>query len=159
MFSTPLQQTTSRFKTETKLIWIPLILIIISAYLIYTELKQPVLGQNFYLALLYIAFAFGYYFFMRKRMLNAGKQLLKSLGEHAAFDMEIDEEKLITNTSSATISHKWAVFTGALISQNNVLLYQANNSFTMFNYRFFQPGQFEVFKAWTREKVRPLTEV
>jgi hypothetical protein len=145
-------------KQKQKLIWIPLILIVISAYLIYSELKQPVPGQNFYLAFLYIAFAFAYYFFMRKRMVQAGKQLLKGLGANAAFDMEIDEEKLTTITNSATITHNWSAFTGALISSDNVLLYQADNSFTMFNYRFFTESEFELFKGWVREKVTSVSE-
>jgi hypothetical protein len=150
------QQAGKRLKQ--KLILIPLVLISISIYLIYTELKQPVPGQNFYLAFLYIAFAFAYYFFMRKRMVKAGKQLLKGMGENAAFDMEADEEQLTTITNSGTITHNWSSFTGALISKENVLLYQADNSFTMFNYRFFKEGEFELFKAWTKEKVTPITE-
>jgi uncharacterized membrane protein len=145
-------------RMKQRLVLIPLILILIAGYLIYTELQQPTPGQNLYMAFLYIAFAFAYYFFMRKRMLKAGKQLLKGLGENATFDMEADEENVTTITNTSKLTNTWNVFTAALVSENNVLLYQANNSFTMFNYRFFEPGEFEIFKAWTREKVAPVTE-
>lgn len=146
-------------KQKQRLLWIPLVLISISVYLIYNELQQSSIGQNFYMALLYIAFAFSYYFFMRKRMMNAGSRLLKGLGENSSFDMDISEEGLTTITNKSTFSTSWSAFTRGLITDDNVLLYQADNSFSMFSSRFFTPEDFEVFKRWVREKVHPLQEL
>jgi hypothetical protein len=146
-------------RARQRLVLIPIVLVSISAYLIYTELQQSVPGQNFYLAFLYIAFALSYYFFMRKRLLKGGKQLLKGLGENAFFEMEVDEDKLITYTLSSTLTTAWSELTRGIISRDNVLLYQSDNSFTMFNYRFFEGNDFDLFKTWTKEKVNPVTEV
>jgi hypothetical protein len=152
-------QPTGR-RMKQRLILIPLVLVSISAYLIVTELqKSGGVGQNFYMALLYISFALIYYFFMRHRMMRAGGKLLKSLGENASFEMEVDEEKLVTTTRNSTFTSNWEDFTCALISKDNVLLYQANHSFSMFNYSFFLPGDFEIFKTWARNKVQPVLEV
>lgn len=146
-------------KMKQRLLWIPFIMVAISVYLIYTELQQPQAGQNFYMALLYISFALVYYFFMKSRMMRAGKKLLKNLGENASFDMDADEATVTTITSSATITQPWTAFTGALISSNNVLLYQANHSFSMFHPSFFAAGDFEKFKELVRNHVQPVLEV
>ena len=152
-------QPTGR-RMKQRLILIPLVLVSISAYLIVTELqKGGEVGQNFYMALMYISFALIYYFFMKNRMMRAGGKLLKSLGENANFEMEVDEGKLVTITPNSTFTSKWEDFTCALISKDNVLLYQANNSFSMFHHTFFFHGEFEVFKNWARNKVQPVLEV
>jgi hypothetical protein len=145
-------------KLKQRLIFIPAVLIIISCYLIYTEYQKTSPGPNLYLAVLYIAFAVGYYFFMKNRLLQAGKRLLKGMGENAEFEMEVDEEKLVTKTKTGTITTEWSQFIKAIVSKDNVLLYQQDNSFTMFNQSFFHPGDFVVFKTWTREKVSPVIE-
>jgi hypothetical protein len=141
------------------LLWIPLILLIISGYLIYTELEKDRLGQNFYLALLYCAFAAGYYFYMKKRLLKAGKIMLKSLGDNAHFTMEVDNTNVKTTTSSAVLSTKWNVFIAALIEKEIVLLYQTNDTFSMFHHSFFKKNDFDEFKKLVRNNVQPLIEV
>jgi hypothetical protein len=146
-------------RLRQRLILIPLMLIGVAAYLIITELQRPQVGQNFYMAILYICFAFIYYFFMKNRMMRAGKKLLKTLGDNATFDMEVDEEKLTTTTRSNTFTHDWSGFTGGLIGSENVLLYQANNSFSMFHHSFFKAGDFEKFKELVRQNVQPVMEV
>lgn len=146
-------------KTKQRLVWIPLILIIIGGYLIYDEMQQPVIGQNFIMAMLYISFAFAYYFIMRHRMMKAGKRLLKSLGPNARFSIDINGDQITTTTPTGTITNNWTAFTGALISKANVLLYQSNNTFIMFNHTFFAPGDFDRFKNDVRNNVHPLQEV
>ena len=146
-------------RMKQRLILIPLMLLGVSGYIAYNELKQPQVGQNFYMALLYASFAFIYYFFMRHRMLRAGGKLLKTLGENASFDMDVNETELTTTTANSTFTQSWSSFTGGLISKDNVLLYQANNSFSMFNNTFFEAGDFEVFKNLMRGNVQPVFEV
>jgi hypothetical protein len=131
----------------------------LAAYILWDEYKQPKLGSNFYMALLYISFAFIYYYFMRHRMMRAGGKLLKNLGNNASFEMEVNEHELTTTTHQTTFSQNWSAFTGGLISKDNVLLYQANHSFSMFNHSFFYSADdFEQFKSWMREKVQPVLE-
>ncbi len=146
-------------KHKRNLFWIPLILLVIAAYLIYTEFQKNEIGNNFYLALLYSAFAAAYYFYMRRRLLTSGKVMLKSLGNDANFEMEVEENQLKTITSSATISTNWSVFTSALIKNEIVLLYQTNDTFSMFHYSFFKENDFEKFKSLVKNNVRPLIEV
>lgn len=146
-------------KQQQRLLWIPLILLIISAYLVYDELQQPAIGQNFIMAILYVGFAISYYVFMKNRMVKAGKRLMKGLGSNANFTIDVEGDQLTTKTGSSTLTSNWTAFTGALISKGNVLLYQSNSTFTMFNHTFFAPGEFEQFKELVREKVQPLVEV
>jgi hypothetical protein len=143
-------------KSLQKFYWIPAILILISIYLIYDELQKQVVTQNFYLALLYSMFAFGYYFFMRKRMLKAGQQVIKSLGENATFTMRASEDELITQTVDGTLQSNWSQFSGALVSENIVLLYQANGTFSMLHRSFFAPNDFDLFKTLVSTSVSPL---
>lgn len=142
-----------------KLLWIPLILVLISVYLLYTELSKDHFSQNFYLALLYIGFAFTYYFYMKKRMLNAGKAMAKSLGANGFFTMDVTEEKVTTVTPTTTITTNWSVFNGALISKNIVLLYQQNDTFSMYHESFFTGDDFGLFKTWVIQYVQPYIEV
>jgi hypothetical protein len=145
-------------RLRQRLILIPVALIALSAYLIYNELQRETPGQNLYMAYLYIGFAIAYYFFMRYRTIKGGKQLLRSLGSNSTFEMDVTNEKLTTTTKAGSFDTTWDSFTGATISKENVLLYQSNNSFSMFNYRFFESGDFETFKQMVREKVKPVTE-
>ena len=145
-------------KMKQRLIFIPLMLLGVSGYIAYLELQRPQVGQNFYMALLYASFAFIYYFFMRHRMLRAGGKLLKNLGPNASFEMEVNEIELTTTTQTSSFTQPWDAFTGGLISKDNVLLYQANNSFSMFNHSFFEAGDFEVFKDLVRDNVQPVFE-
>ena len=146
-------------KSKRKLTVIPVLLLLISIYLFYSELQQPVVGQNFYMAMLYTTFAICYYVVMRNRMVNGGKKLLSGLGENARFEMEVDEEGLTTYTASAVVPTLWTSLTGAMISNELVLLYQADNSFTMFHPTFFEQGDFETFKQLTQTKVEPVMVV
>lgn len=146
-------------KQKRRLLWIPLMLAIVSAYLIYDELQQPALGQNFIMAILYVGFGISYYVFMKNRMMKAGKRILKSLGPNAKFTININGDDITTKTASATITNGWTAFTGAVLSKGNVLLYQANNTFIMFNHTFFEPGDFDSFKNLVRNHVQPLMEV
>ncbi|MCY7422330.1 MAG: hypothetical protein LH478_11375, partial [Chitinophagaceae bacterium] len=60
-----------------KLYLIPAFLIALAAYIIIDELRQPVIGFNFLMALLYIGFAVSYYFFMKKRLIKSGRRMLR----------------------------------------------------------------------------------
>ncbi len=151
------QQPTGQ-RMKQRLVLIPLVLLAISGYIMYNELKQPAVGQNFYMALLYASFAFIYYFFMKNRLLRAGGKLLKTLGQNASFDMDVNENDLTTTTNNASFTQAWNEFTGGLIGKDNVLLYQANNSFSMFHHTFFEAGDFEGFKDLVRESVQPVIE-
>jgi hypothetical protein len=146
-------------RLRQRLVLIPVALLALSAYLIYNELQRETPGQNLYMAFLYIGFAIAYYFFMRYRTIKGGKQLLRTLGSNSTFEMDVTDEKLTTTTKAGSFDSTWDSFTRATISKENVLLYQSDNSFSMFNYRFFQGGHFEQFKQMVREKVTPLTEV
>lgn len=141
-----------------RLIFIPLALIGISAYLFYDELKREEPGQNLIMAFLYIGFAASYYFFMRNRTIKGGKQLLKTLGSNSNFVIDADAEKLTTTTKAGSFDSGWDSFTRALISKHNVLLYQTNNTFSMFHHSFFQGDDFEKFKQLVRENVTTVAE-
>jgi hypothetical protein len=143
-------------KSLQKLYWIPAILILISVYLVYDELQKHTLSQNFYLALLYFAFAIGYYLYRRKRMLKAGSMVIKSLGENASFTMKASEDGVITHTAENTLQSNWPDFNGALVSDDIVLLYQANGTFSMLHRSFFAPNDFDLFKTIVRTNVSPL---
>jgi len=146
-------------KLAQKLILIPLALFVISGYLIYNELKSQEPGQNLYMAFLYIGFAVSYYFFMRYRTIKGGRQLLKTLGSNATFKIEVSDDKLVTTTKAGHFDTTWNSFIRALITNENILLYQANNSFSMFNYKFFKTGDFADFKLLVKEKVAQVTEL
>ncbi|WP_207492216.1 YcxB family protein [Aridibaculum aurantiacum] len=151
-------QPTGR-RMRQRLYLIPLVMLGIAAFILYNELRSPAVGQNFYMALLYVSFAFIYYFFMRHRMMRAGGKLLRNLGENSSFEMDVNEEELTTTTKSQSFSQPWSSFTGGLISNNNVLLYQANNSFSMFNHSFFEAGDFDRFKQLVQDNVQPVIVV
>ena len=146
-------------KSSKRLLLIPMLLVVLGGYLIYDEMRQPTPGQNLYMGVLYIGFAIAYYFFMRGRMLNAGGKIMKRMGANATFVVDASQDKVVTKTATQDLVNYWPDFTGALISKGNVLLYQQNETFTMFNHTFFKEGQFEQFKNLVREKVHPVKEV
>jgi hypothetical protein len=131
----------------------PAISILISIFLIYQE------PHNFFLPLLLIGFAFGFYFFMRRLMLRPGNTLIKSLREKASFTMHASEDEVITETAKDTRQSNWSAFTGALISDDIVLLYLRDRTFSMLHRSFFAPHDFNVFKTIVRRHVSPITEV
>lgn len=138
-----------------RLYLIPAFLIALAVYIIIDELRQPVIGFNFIMAFLYIGFAISYYFFMKKRLMQTGKSMLQNLGQDANYEVEATDEALITKTYRQTFTNTWQSFTGALVADNNVLLYQLNNSFTMFNHSFFEAGDYEKFKTMVKENITP----
>ena len=151
------EKTNSRKLTQ-RLILIPIALAGLGVYLIYSELQRAEPGQNLYMGFLYIGFASSYYFFMRYRTIKGGAQLLRSLGSHSSFTMDVDAEKLVTTTTSGSFDTTWDAFSKAIISTDNVLLYQADNTFSMFNRSFFTGNDFEDFKKLVREKVAVILE-
>ena len=139
---------------KRRLLLVPVILIAVSVYLIYSELQKGQKGTNLYLGLLYIVFAFAYYFYTRYRIQNLGKTLLKNMGENINFNMQVTEEEVKTILSSSTTSTNWTVFTNAIISENIVMLYQQNNSFTMFEKSFFtNDADFSLFKQLAEKNI------
>ena len=132
---------------KRRLALVPVILIAVSVYLIYTEVQKPTLGTNFYLGILYIVFAVAYYYYMLYRMKNLGKMLFKNMGENSSFDMDINESSVTTKLASSTTTTDWTAFNNAIISSNIVLLYQQNNTFSMFEKTFFNSeADFSSFK-------------
>jgi len=146
-------------KSTKRLLLIPMLLVVLGVYLVYDEMRQPVPGQNLYMGVLYIGFAVAYYFFMRGRMLHAGNKIMKRLGPNATFIVNVTRDKVVTKTTTQDLVNYWPDFSGALISKGNVLLYQQNDTFTMFNHTFFEEGQFDQFKALVKENVSPVQEV
>lgn len=139
---------------KRRLLLVPVILIAVSLYLIYSELNKHQMGTNFYLGILYIFFAAAYYFYTRYRMQHMGKTLLKGMGDNINFDMEVNEAELKTITPSSTNINNWDVFVNAVTSDQLILLYQQNNSFSMFDKSFFHnPSDFELFKQWVETKI------
>jgi hypothetical protein len=151
------EKQNSRRLTQ-RLILIPVALVGLGIYLIYSELQRSIPGQNLYMGFLYIGFAASYYFFMRYRTIKGGGQLLKTLGSHSSFTMNVDAEKLVTTTTSGSFDTTWDAFTKAIVSTDNVLIYQADNTFSMFNRRFFTGNDFDDFKKLVREKVGIISE-
>jgi len=138
-----------------KLYLIPAFLLILAVYLIIDDLQQPAIGFNFLMAIMYTGFAISYYFFMKKRLLPSGKSMLRNLGQDVQYEVEALNDHLITKTYRETFTNSWQNFTSALIAGDNVLLYQLNDSFSMFNRSFFEPGDFEKFKIMVQEHITP----
>ncbi|MBI2730558.1 MAG: YcxB family protein [Sphingobacteriales bacterium] len=132
---------------KKRLLLVPVILVAVSVYLMYTEIQKSKLGTNFYLGILYIIFAIAYYYYMLYRMKNLGKTLLKNLGENINFDMDITESSITTKLASSTTTTDWSAFKNAIISNDIILLYQQNNTFSMFEKSFFNSdAEFNSFK-------------
>lgn len=138
---------------------VPAILMLLALYLIVQELQKPVFGRNGWLGMLYIAMSAGYYFWMGYRREHTGKQLVKGLGSHATFVMDVNDYELVTQLSDSTFQHQWPAFIKAIISKELVLLYQQNQSFSMFHYSFFNSEDFTGFRQLVRRHVHAVTEV
>jgi hypothetical protein len=139
---------------KRRLLLIPIVLIAVSVYLIYSELQKPTPGNNLYLGILYIVLAFAYYFYTRYRLQNMGKTLLKNMGENIHFDIEVTDEEVKTILANSTSTSQWDVFKNAVISPGLVMLYQQNNSFTMFDRSFFESEEeFNQFKELVKQHI------
>lgn len=137
-----------------RLLLVPVILIAVSVYLIYKELQKEQKGNNLYLGILYIGFAFAYYFYTRYRMQNMGKALLKNMGENINFNMQVTDEEVKTVLPDSINSTNWTVFTNAIISEQIVMLYQKNSSFSMFEKSFFlNDTDFSLFKQLVEKNI------
>jgi hypothetical protein len=138
---------------------VPSILMLLALYLIVNELRQPIFGRNGWLGVLYIAMSIGYYFWMSYRREHTGKQLIRGLGNNAIFEMDADDSELTTHLTDSTFKHEWPAFIKAIVSKDLVLLYQQNQSFSMFHYSFFSNDDFSRFKQLVRKHVQTVTEV
>ena len=142
-----------------KLYLIPAFLLILAVYLIIDDLQQPAIGFNFLMAIMYTGFAISYYFFMKKRLLPRAKSMLRNLGQDAQYEVDATVDQLTTKTYRETFTNSWQSFTKALTGADNVLLYQLNDSFSMFNSSFFEPGDFEKFKIMVQDHITPTVAV
>lgn len=142
-----------------KLYLIPAFLLILAVYLIIDDLQQPAIGFNFLMAIMYTGFAISYYFFMKKRLLPRAKSMLRNLGQDAQYEVDATVDQLTTKTYRETFTNSWQSFTKALAGADNVLLYQLNDSFSMFNRSFFEPGDFEKFKIMVQDHITPTVAV
>lgn len=147
------------FKQKYAVLYVPVILLAVAIYLIVKEMTLPYFGHSGWLGIVYILMSIGYYFWMTYRREHTGKQLIKSLGENAVFEMDADDGQLVTHLSTATFQHQWPAFIKAIISKNLVLLYQQNQSFSMFHQSFFANNDFDRFKQLVRRHVHAVTEV
>jgi hypothetical protein len=146
-------------RQKYSILLVPAILMILAVSLITKEFAKPVFGQNGWLGILYIAISIGYYFWMRYRREHTGKQLIRGLGNNATFEMVANDDELITHLSDTTFKHEWPAFIKAIISTDLVLLYQQNQSFSMFHHSFFANGDFTGFKQLVRRYVNAVIEV
>jgi len=142
-----------------RLLYIPALLLVIALVIIVDELKQPMVGTNFYMGLSYIGLAAAYYVVFRNRLMKSGKKMLKMLGPDKDFTIKVEGTEIITTTQSETIMNTWDTFTGALLGRNVILLYQSNNTFTMLHQSFFNIGNFEFFKEEIRRHCHNVNEV
>lgn len=146
-------------KQRYAVLLVPAILMMLAIYLVIKELALPHFGQNGWLGVLYILMSVGYYFWMSYRREHTGKKLIKGLGENAVFEMNANDDQLVTHLATATHQHQWPAFIKAVISKNLVLLYQQNQSFSMFHQSFFANDDFDRFKQLVRRHVHTVTEV
>ncbi len=146
-------------KQRYSLFYVPGALSFVGFYFIINELTKPHFGSNGWLGILYQFMAVGLYFYLKRKRDHTGKFLLKAMGQNAAFDMEVNDNELITKLSDSTLSHQWIAFHKAIISKQLVLLYQGNQSFTMFDKTFFANHDFDSFKKMVKEHVMEVKEV
>jgi hypothetical protein len=140
-------------KQRYSLLYVPAALSFVGIFFIVNELTKPQFGDNGWLGVLYQFMAVGLYFWLKRKRDHTGKFLLKTMGQNASFDMVVNDEELITKLADSTMSHKWAAFHKAIISQNKVLLYQSDQSFTMFEKSFFANNDFDIFKKMVKDHV------
>ena len=142
-----------------KILYVPVLLVGISVYLLIKDYTSHQFTQTSWLAIVYIfmAIALGWYSGYKRE--HTGKQLLKSFGENSAFDMDVTDDEVITRLSDSTLNFQWTVFTKALISKDIVILYQQNNSLSMFDKSFFANDDFSRFKTMVRKHMMDVKEV
>ena len=85
--------------------------------------------------------------------------MLRNLGQDAQYEVDATVDQLTTKTYRETFTNSWQSFTKALTGADNVLLYQLNDSFSMFNRSFFEPGDFEKFKTMVQDHITPTVAV
>lgn len=141
------------------LLYVPVALAFVGIFFIATELGKPQFGTNGWLGIVYEFMAVGMYFYLKRKRDHTGKYLLKAMGENASFDIEASENELVTKLKDSTLSHQWTAFHKALISTNIVLLYQGNQSFSMFDKTFFANDDFDHFKKMVKAHVMEVKEV
>lgn len=146
-------------KQRYSLLYVPIVLSFVGVYFIINELGKPQFGSNGWLGILYQAMAVGLYFYLKRKRDHTGKFLLKAMGENAAFDMEVNDNELVTKLSDSTLSHQWVAFHKAIIGRDIVLLYQGNQSFTMFAKSFFSNDDFDRFKKMVKQHVMEVKQV
>lgn len=146
-------------KQRYSLLYVPAALSFVGFYFIINELTKPQFGSNGWLGILYQAMAVGFYIYLKRKRDHTGKFLLKAMGANATFDMEVNDRELVTKLSDSTLSHQWIAFQKALIGRDIVLLYQGNQSFTMFARSFFANEDFDRFKKLVKDHVMEVKEV
>jgi len=146
-------------KQRFSILFVPIAMFIVAIYFVVSDARKGVFGTNTWMGIAYVGIAIAYFFYMRHRRVNTGKQLIKLLGSNSNFKMQITDEKLVTDLSSGTLDHPWSIFHRALISNNLVLLYQPNLSFTMLERSFFANGDFDHLQKMTKQHVTDVTEV
>jgi hypothetical protein len=119
-------------------------------------------NDNFWVDIITPAFMFilalVYFLVIRHRQHNAGKQILKKIGDRTHHEIEVSEEELITRMIDATYNQKWTVYPKAVISKEVVLLYQQNKMFAIFHHSFFANDDFDKFKQLVRNRVHQVIE-
>ncbi|MES2772946.1 MAG: hypothetical protein V4722_02090 [Bacteroidota bacterium] len=146
-------------KQRYSLLYVPAALSFVGLYFLINELFKPQFGTTGWLGIFYQFMAVGLYYYLKRKREHTGKYLLKAMAENAAFDMEVNDEVLVTKLSDSTLSHQWTAFHKAIVGRDIVLLYQGNQSFTMFGRSFFANDDFDRFKKMVKEHVMEVKEV
>jgi len=146
-------------KQRYSIVYVPAALCFVGLYFIINEFTKPKFASNGWLGMVYIGMAVGMYFYLKRKRDHTGKFLLRAMGGNAAFGMEVNDSELLSKLTDGTLSHPWSAFHQATISQNLVLLYQSNQSFTMFADTFFAGNDFDRFKQMVKQHVMAVKEV
>ena len=146
-------------KQKHAILFVPAALTFIAIYLVAKDWYKPELIKTTGISLFYIILGLAYFFYMRYRREHTGRQLMKSLGENSQFQMEVNEQDVITRLPDNVLNHHWNSFGKALLGADLVLLYQPNLSFSMFHKSFFPEGDFSAFKKLVKEQVMEIKEV
>jgi len=146
-------------KQKYSILFVPAAMLVLAIYFIVSDAKKGIFGSNAWMGIAYIGIAIAYFLYMRHRRVNTGRQLIKLLGTNSAFKMMINDEEVVTELPNGKLEHTWDTFHKALISNNLVLLYQPNLSFTMLDRSFFALGEFEQFKKMVTLHVPSVIQV
>lgn len=146
-------------KQRYSLYYVPGALSFVGFYFLINELFKPQFGSNGWLGVIYQGLAVGLYFFLKRKRDHTGKFLLKAMGENTVFDMEVNDAELVTKLSDSTLIHQWTAFHKAIVGRDIVLLYQGNQSFSMFARSFFSNDDFAVFKKLVKAHVMEVRTV